>query len=103
MNESDALKLLNQKVGELGQGEVATRIGYSKATVSLVINGKYNGNLNSVLLKVKEVFGGLKVSCPVLGEIDLAECAENKRQPFSASNPLRVRLFKTCKTCVEAK
>lgn len=99
MNEMDALGLLRQKVKDLGQAEVANRLGYSKATVSLVINDKYNGNLNSVLLKVKEVFGGLKVSCPVLGEIDLSECAENKRQPFSASNPLRVRLFKTCKWC----
>ncbi|WP_027358865.1 helix-turn-helix domain-containing protein [Desulforegula conservatrix] len=99
MNEVDALGLLRQKVDDFGQGEVAKRLGYSKATVSLVINDKYNGNLNSVLLKVKEVFGGLKVNCPVLGEIDLAECAENKRQPFSASNPLRVRLFKACKAC----
>ncbi len=102
MNETDAVELLRQKVQELGQGEVSKRLGYSKATVSLVINRKYNGNLNSVSLKIKEVFGGLKVNCPVLGEIDLAECAENRRQPFSATNPLRVRLFKACRTCREA-
>ncbi|WP_027360552.1 helix-turn-helix domain-containing protein [Desulforegula conservatrix] len=103
MNEVDAIGLLTQKATDLGQAEVAKRLGYSKATVSLVINDKYNGNLNSVLSKVKEVFGGLKVNCPVLGEIDLAECAENKRQPFSATNPLRVRLFKACKSCKETK
>ena len=103
MNDIDALTLLKQKVNDLTQGEVAKRLGYSKATISLVVNEKYNGDLNSVLSKVKEVFGGLKVNCPVLGEIDLAECAENKRQPFSATNPLRVRLFKACKSCKEAK
>lgn len=103
MNEKDALSLLRQKVKESSQAEVANRLGYSKATVSLVLNEKYNGNLNSVSLKIKEVFGGLKVSCPVLGEIDLSECAENKRQPFSATNPLRVRLFKACKSCKETK
>lgn len=103
MNEMDTLALLKHKVKDLTQIEVAKRLGYSKATISLVVNDKYNGDLNAVLSKVKEVFGGLKVGCPVLGEIDLAECAEHKRRPFSASNPLWVRLFKTCKGCKEAK
>lgn len=100
MIDPSLLLMLENAVAEEGsQAAVAKKIHYSAAAVSQALSGKYAGDLASLLAKVEEVYGSRLVSCPVLGEIAITRCAIQRRTPFSASNPVRVRLFKACRAC----
>jgi len=112
MIQIDALELLKKAVAEAddpekvakgqpggGQSVVAKRIGYSSTAVSQVLGDKYAGSLDNMMIRVIEIYGNLKVACPVLGETPLAQCAEERKKKFAASNPIRVRLFQACKRC----
>lgn len=103
MTYPDAMKLLRQKVEELGQAEVARRLGYSSGSpVCQVLKGIYKGSPNTMLGKVIEVFGGLTVTCPELGEITLVECSDHKkRQPTTDS--FYARMFVACRSCKGGK
>ena len=101
MTKVDALQLLRQKVSETSQAAVARAIDYRPSTISQVLSGTYPGRTDKVLEKVVEIYGGLKVVCPVLGDIPLARCAEEKRRPFAATNQQRVELWRACRTCKE--
>ena len=43
---------------EGSQAKVAIKLGYSSATMSMVIGGTYNGDVDKIASKVKEVYGG---------------------------------------------
>ena len=82
-----------------GGKKTAEVIGYSGTVVSQVLSGSYKGDLTAVQQKVEGALMGLTVDCPVIGEIPRNRCLEYQRQPFSATNPMRVRLSKACQTC----
>jgi len=102
MTQNDALQLLRDKVAEYGQGgqaRASVELGYSPGAISSVLQGKYKGNLDNVLNRVIEVYGGLSVNCPVLGGIPLSQCSEEKKKPFRSANEQAVRLFLACRKC----
>ncbi len=100
MTYPDAMKLLQQKVDELGQAEVGRRLGYSSGSIICqVLQGNYKGAPDNVLKRVIEVFGGLSVDCPVLGDIPLSRCADERKKPFAAVNHQAVALWKACQGC----
>lgn len=99
MTYPDAMKLLVDKTDEMGQAEVARRLGVSAAAISQILSGKYNAAPDAILTRGVEVFGGLSVECPVLGSIPLTRCADKRKLPFAATNPQRVALFRACQTC----
>ena len=106
MTQHDAMDLLRQAVagnndadGRGGQAIVARKIGYSAAAINQALHDTYNGSLEKLLTRVVEVFGNRQVHCPVMGEIALATCADERKKPLAASSPQRVRLFTTCKRC----
>lgn len=82
-----------------GGKKTAETIGYSTTVVSQVLSGTYKGDLQAVQQKVEGALMGMSVDCPVIGEIPRNRCLEYQRQPFSATNPMRVRLAKACQTC----
>lgn len=99
MTKPDAMSLLKEKVSELGQAEVARRLGKSDSAISQILSGKYQASPDEILKRVVEIFGGLSVECPVLGEIPLAKCADERKKPFAATSHQRVALWKACQTC----
>jgi transcriptional regulator with XRE-family HTH domain len=100
MTQNEALSLLKNAVDAgASQSEVARRLGYSPTAISQALSGKYAGSLEHLLARVIEVYGNRQVDCPVLGVIMLGRCAEERKRPFSASNPVRVRLWQQCKKC----
>lgn len=99
MTYPDAMKLLNEKVAELGQAEVARRLEVSAAAISQLLSGKYQAAPDNILKRVIEIFGGLSVECPVLGTIPLSRCAQERKKPFAAVNHQAVALWKACQTC----
>ena len=99
MTRPDAMTLLRDKVEELGQAEVARRLDRSAAAISQILSGKYQASPDEILKRVVEVFGGLVVPCPVLGEIPLSRCADERKKPFAATSHQRVALWKACQKC----
>jgi hypothetical protein len=94
------LALLREHIARTSGARVARELGYSPALVSQVAACKYGGDLERVARRVIEVYGGQHVECPVLGEIALACCAQERKRPFAATNPVRVRLYRACRTCM---
>lgn len=99
MTQPDRMELLRRMVAEHGQAEVSRRINKSDSAVCQVLSGKYLGSTDNILQRVEEVFGQTTVTCPILGEITLGKCAEHRKRPFAATNPLRVALFRACAKC----
>jgi hypothetical protein len=50
---------------------------------------------------IEGVYKGVMVDCPIIGEIPKQRCMEHQSRPFAATNPLRVQLYRACKTCPE--
>lgn len=99
MTTTDRMQLLRDRRAELGQAEVARRLGYSDSAICQALKGSYKGDLSNLLTRVEEVFGCTIVNCPILGEIALGKCSEIRKQPFAATNPLRVQLYRECRKC----
>jgi hypothetical protein len=91
--------LLHKMVATYGQAAVARAIGYSTSAVNQTIHGKYKGNQDNLLRRVVEVYGTGTVMCPVMGEITIKRCAAERRKPFAATSPQRVRLHQACSRC----
>ena len=98
MTTIDALGLLRQKCTELNQARVARELGVSSGTVSQILSGTYGADPGNVLQRAIEVYGGLTVECPVLGDLPLYECSI-ERKATDRANHRRVLLFRTCPTC----
>jgi hypothetical protein len=98
------IETLRKEVGTKGLGQVAWELGISRATVSLVLNGRYRANPERVMKRVISIYGDPQgVNCPVKGMITPYKCAENhgraKAIGMKAGNPETLRLFKACLKC----
>lgn len=95
----DRMALLRNAVNEHGQAAVARALKYSASAVNQALHGKYRGSLDNLLQRVTEVYGSGTVKCPVMGSISIQRCAAERRKPFAASSPQRVRLYMACRHC----
>ncbi|WP_273456371.1 hypothetical protein [Nevskia ramosa] len=93
------ITLLRQTAAQLGQPKTAELIGYSTAVVCSVLKGTYKGDWKRVEERVKGALMGVEVDCPVLGPLARDRCLDNQRAPFAATNPTRVQLWHSCKSC----
>ncbi len=96
---TDNMALLRKAVAEGGQAAVARRLGYSPSAVNQALKGTYAGSLENMMQRVAEEYGNETVICPVMGEIPLSRCAEERRKPFGATSPQRARLYLACQRC----
>jgi hypothetical protein len=78
---------------------VARRLGYSDGVVSFVLANRYRGDLPKVFAKIRGVYLGETVCCPVLDEIGRDRCLQEQARPYAATNSTRARLFHECKRC----
>ena len=99
MTHNDRLSLLKKAVSDHSQADIARKIGRSAAAINQVLKGTYAGNPDTILELVAAHYGGDTVTCPVMGEVRLSQCLESRNRPFSATNSMRVRLFKACRLC----
>lgn len=95
--QPDWLVALAEACDEQNQAAAAKRIGYSAATVSFVLNGRYTGDLGAVAAAVRDALMRGTVTCPVLGEILGEECRKHQAAPYNGSNPQRISIFRTCR------
>lgn len=95
----DWVRLLERAYEADGPKVTGERLGVSPAMVTGVVRGYYASSLDRIRTAVRETLAVESVTCPVLGEISLAECRAHRELPFAATNPLRVRLWRTCRSC----
>lgn len=79
------------------------RIGYSHSVCSQILSKSYPGRVDKVEAAVRGAFMGLTVICPVLGELAVDKCLYHQGRKFAPTNPMRVRLHRTCPTCPHFK
>ena len=98
---ADWLEVLRGRVAELGAGRVAADLSVSKATISLVINGKYGASTAAIEARVRAVYERAEgVACPELGTISASLCLETKKKARRIGNragsPATLRLYRRC-------
>lgn len=99
-NAPDWVLALADEVDRSSQSAAGARIGYTKGTICQVLrNQRRPGSLGRIAAAVQERIMVALVGCPVLGEITVKQCSEEQARPYSSANPLRVRLYRTCREC----
>ena len=94
---TDWISELKAECAKTSQARVAKEMGYSAATISLVLKGRYAGDLSAVERTFNGCFKNALLICPVLGELSVDRCIRYQKQKFSAVNPQRVALYKACR------
>ncbi|MEW6691581.1 MAG: helix-turn-helix transcriptional regulator [Pseudomonadota bacterium] len=94
------IDLLREACAASSQKAVAGRIGYSPATLSQVLSGTYKGDLNRVQAAVEGALLQHTVDCPATGmPMERQTCIKHQRTDLIPTNPLRVRIWRACRTC----
>jgi len=98
------IDILRKEVTVKGPRQVAHELGVSRATIDLVLQGKYRASTKRIEERIKAIYGhNGQVMCSVLGEISPLRCAETwnkaKKIGMRAGNPETLRLYKTCLNC----
>jgi hypothetical protein len=83
------------------QNRVAEKMGWSAATISMVLNSAYSGDLAAVEEGFKGAFEGALVHCPALGGLTSQACREwrKRSRKFTVSNTLGATMFRACNAC----
>lgn len=77
---------------------MAHQLGLSKATVCLVLKGRYPARTHRVAARVRELLPAPPpIACPVLGELKPEACLFHQARPFAATNPQRIALWRACR------
>ncbi len=95
MSRDDLFSFFTTLLISVTAARIAEATGYSDGAVSLVKNGKYQGDDTIFLQAVFSIYG--KWDCPVQGgEVNLQECRAVMSRPYSAA---RVRQWAVCQKC----
>jgi hypothetical protein len=70
----------------------------SSSVVSQVCNDRYPGRTERLKALVEGVYRGIKVECPVYGEIGSDRCDAYQHAPYSGANPYRVAVYRACRS-----
>ena len=92
------LEVMAEQAEQHGQKAVAEKLQISRATVSQVLSCKYPGDLDRIQKLVEGAYMNRTVVCPVLGEIPLNECLANQSNTRTTGNPLRIKLYRSCRS-----
>ncbi len=99
---SDWLELLRAAAARETIAGAAERVGLSRATVSLLLAGKYPAkSLDNVERKVREALDGWR--CPYLDrEIGAADCHAYRDRPVPRSSSREFKHWQACQHCVHS-
>ena len=97
--DPDWLAALRTLARDTSIAEAARRIGMARASVSLVLAGKYPAQTGKVEALVRAKLIGL-VACPAMGEsIAIDRCRDISSRPFSAASGRAARQYRACQAC----
>ncbi|MGE6316449.1 hypothetical protein ACQKC1_11840 [Shewanella baltica] len=97
MNKEKWFQVLELKVSESSQAQIARELGVSPTMLNQVLLNKYKGNIDTIKNRVEGRYLRHHVQCPVAGQISVDTCRDNQERPFSSTNPQRVRLYRACR------
>ncbi|MCG9026519.1 XRE family transcriptional regulator [Laribacter hongkongensis] len=99
MTTSDSwFALLRAEVDRTSVRAAARRIGYSPATVSLVLGGSYAGSTGRVAEAVMTRLA--RHACPYTGEdMQQEDCTRLACAPAPTHNPTRIAHWRACQHC----
>lgn len=92
------IEVLREAARVRTQSAVARQLGVSSAMVNQVLKGVYKGNLARLQMLVEGALMEQTVACPVLGDLPSDRCEWYQRAPFHATNPVRVALYRACRS-----
>ncbi|AZB57239.1 hypothetical protein EBL89_18275 [Cereibacter sphaeroides] len=100
----DWIETLAIECGKTSQNKVAGLLDRSPTVISQLLRRKYPGNLPGLEERVRGVFQSAVVRCPALGTMPAHVCQDwrAKGAEFQTGNPLRVRMYRACRTCPRA-
>jgi hypothetical protein len=92
-------ELLEADIAKTGSIQAtADRLGYSRATISLIRSGKYAGDPGRVIARILQIC--VVIDCPHLGhEITGAACAAFAIRPYPTSSSLEAAHWRACRRC----
>ncbi len=97
------IEKLKKEVGGQGLAQAARELGVSKATVSLVISGKYQASTDNIKDRVEKIYASGGIDCPVLGKITPYICMDSRERAnkigLKAGNPENLKLYVSCRKC----
>lgn len=92
------MELLKQAVETSTKQQVADELGFCRATISQICNGKYIAKPDNIAKRVMEVYG--RIACPHLQtDITQAQCIENRTRPAPTSSPREMKFWRACQSC----
>lgn len=101
---ADALQALERACRQFGsQSAVAKALGVSVTMVNQALKGSYLGNVDNLTRRIRGALMDQTHRCPVLGEINDKTCLDEQSRPLVFTNPLRVSIYRACKTCPHRK
>lgn len=96
-------RLLREAVDRKGMKQAAKELGKSPTTIHLVLSGRYGASTRAIEKRVLDIYGNGGVSCPVLGELEPARCAEHyaraRKVGIGVGSPETLRLHHACLNC----
>ena len=93
------VELLARESDRTSQSEVARKLRYSSGgVVGEVLRKRWTGSYDNVRKAVEGAFQAATVRCPVVGDIASHACLEHQRAPYASTNPIRVRLYRACRS-----
>jgi len=99
---ADVLSILQEQAKTKTQPQLAAELGVSTSTVNKAIHDKFQGALDTFCARVRGLWGGQAVVCPVLGDINTKLCLDQQRQR-GWSNPMRAAITRSCAACPNRK
>jgi len=94
---------LRRACKESSQAAVAERLGVSSSQVCQILKGTYKGNWRPVEEKVKGIYMGEEVDCPVFGDIPKNVCQDWQAKPQAFTNSIRSMMYDACRACPFSK
>lgn len=93
----DWVLALAEEADRTNSRQAGKLIGYSNAVVSYVLSNKYPGDLARVEQKVRGALLGVKVMCPVYGEIGRDQCLDLQQNAPPFSSEASSRCYRHCR------
>lgn len=95
----DWVKALAEECDRTSQAAASKQLKLSTSTINQVLGRRYKADLGKIEAAVRGRFLHESLVCPVLGEIKKDRCVAEQKRPFTPTNAMRVRLWRTCPHC----
>ena len=101
---ADVRQALERACEQLGSQRAAAKaLNVSVTMVNQALKGSYRGDVDILARRIRGEFLHHGHRCPVLGEINDKTCLDEQSRPLVFTNPLRVSIYRACKTCPHRK